>query len=63
MKLMLKCQIDRHKKLTLIGGAAKIIKAKIDELAEQTALAHWLARKAQSCVPVSDQLIMEQFMP
>ena len=55
MKLMLKCQIDRHKKRSQTGGAAKISKAKMDELAEHVALVHWLAREVQSCVTVSDQ--------
>ena len=62
MKLMLKCQINRHKKLSQTGGAAKITKAKMDELAEHAALVHWLAREVQGCVPVSDQIIMEKFM-
>ena len=58
MKLMLKCQINRHKKLSQTGGAAKITKAKMDELAEHAALVHWLAREVQGCVAVADQTSM-----
>ena len=47
MQLMLKCQIDRHKKLPRTGGAVKVTQAKMEELAEHAALVHWLTREVQ----------------
>ena len=50
MRIMLMCQVDKHKKLSMTCSPGKILKAKMDDHAEQAALVYSLVREVQAIV-------------
>ena len=62
MRIMLMCQVDKHKKLGLTCSPGKILKAKMDDHAEQAALVYSLVREVQAIVPISDDILQEKFV-
>ena len=62
MSIMLKCQVDRHKKLSQTCSPGKLTKAKMEDNAEQAALVHSLVREVQAIVPITDDVLQEQFV-
>ena len=62
MAIMLKNQVDRHKKLSQTCSPGKLTKAKMEDNAEQAALVHSLVREVQAIVPITDDILQEQFV-
>ena len=62
MAIMLKNQVDRHKKLSQTCSPGKLTKAKMEDNAEQAALVHSLVREVQAIVPIADDILQEQFV-
>ena len=59
---MLKCQVDKHKKLSQTCSPGKLTKAKTEDNAEQAALVYSLVREVQAIVPIADDILQEQFV-
>ena len=59
---MLKCQVDKHKKLSQTCSPGKLTKAKMEDNAEQAALVYSLVREVQAIVPIADDILQEQFV-
>ena len=62
MRIMLMCQVDKHKKLSLTCSPGEIIKAKLDDHVEQVAFVYSLVREVQAIVPISDDILQEKFV-
>ena len=62
MCIMLECQVDRHKKLSQTCSPGKLPKANMEDDAEQAALVHSLVREVQAIVPITDDILQEQFV-
>ena len=62
MCIMLKCQVDRHKKHSQTCSPGEVPKADMEDDVEQAALVHSLVREVQGIVPITDDILQEQFV-
>ncbi len=57
MRIMLSCQVDKHKKLAQTCSPAKLSKSTMENDADQAALVHSLIREVKDIVPVPDEIL------
>ena len=57
MRIMFRCQVDKHKKLMQTCSPPKLAKPKMDEYAERAALVSSLVDEVKALVPVPDEIL------
>ena len=62
MRIMLNCQVDKHKKLTQTCSPGKLSNSTMDNDADQAALVHSLVREVKAVVPIPDEILQDQFL-
>ena len=62
MRIMLSCQVDKHKKLTQTCSSRKLSKSTMEHDADQAALVHSLVREVHAIVPITDDILKEHYV-